>query len=523
MYQVFRAIPRGRASALLIGLCGVVGCAQVRPTEDYRAAARRVAEATDESAVFAPDDEAAGTAKIDELMREGLGLKEAVQIALLNNPELQASFFRLGMSRADVVQSGLFSNPTLAFSAQFPEGGGRSNIQASLAQNIVDLWQIPIRKRVARAQLEEAILRLAQQAALLAAETKKAYFAALGTQQAAAIAESNLRVAVELRDGTLARRSAGTVGELDVNLARGTALGAEVELQSARLDSAGARRRLATLLGLTVRAEELTLVDPLPEAAEIAVSDETLVALALDVRLDLQAADRSVEAHERRIAEQYAKVFPDLSVGPFLERGERRAQPGRDILADTARASLRAGQLTAPDIQTRAQRDQERRQEINALLGPAMTMTLPIFDQNQAQIAKAKLGYDAAVRERIALQKSIIQEARQALDQAATAARLARFYDVDILPQSQKNLDLSNKAYRAGTTSIITVLDAQRTLLATRRLAVSARQSAAIALADLERVVGRPVADIVRHGATGPKPIVPGGATTRPAAMEAFE
>ena len=162
MHQLFRPIPRCCASVLLIGLWGVVGCAQVRPAEDYRAAARLVAEATGERTVFSPDDEAAGIAKIDELMQDGLGLKEAVQVALLNNPYLQAAFFRLGMSRADVVQSGLFSNTTLAFSAQFPEGGGRSNIQANLAQNIVDLWQIPIRKRAPREPLELGSLCLAQ-------------------------------------------------------------------------------------------------------------------------------------------------------------------------------------------------------------------------------------------------------------------------------------------------------------------------------------------------------------------------
>ncbi len=474
----------------------ILGCSQVEPHGDYHSAARRIEEATGESVVYSPEKEAEGLARTNELLRDGLTLTEAVQVALLNNQDLQASFFRLGMSRADFVQSGLFSNPTLAFSAQFPEGGGRSNIQASLAQNIVDLWQIPIRQRIAQARLNETLLKVSQQAAQLVAETRQAYYFAIGAAQAAAIAEANLKLAEELRDSTQARQQAGTVSELDVNLALGTVLAAEVEMHVSRLEAANARRRLATLLGLTLRAEELSLVDSLPEAPELLLSDESIVSLAIASRLDLQAADNAVAAEERRVAEEYAKIFPDITIGPLLERNERRALPGRDIVADTARASLAAGQLTAPDIQSRAQRDQERRQEIDAILGPALTMTLPIFDQNQAQIAKARLSYEASIRERNALHRSIVQEARQAIDQATTASRLARFYGATILPQSQKNLDLSTTSYRAGKTSIITVLDAQRTLLATRRLAISVQQNAASALADLERIVGRPMAVI---------------------------
>lgn len=502
--------------------CLVVGCAEVNPREDFQTAARHIEETTGESAVYSPDEEALGQAKVDELLRDGLTLTEAVQVALLNNQDLQASFFRLGMSRADFVQSGLFSNPTLVFSAQFPEGGGRSNIQASIAQNIVDLWQIPIRKRIARARLNEAVLRLAHQAARLVAETKFSYFAAVGTSHSAEIAEANLRVAEELRDGTMARKEAGTVGELDVNLAQGTVLSAEVELQSSRLESANAKRRLAIVLGLTTDVKTLNLIDPLPQPHELAITDDFIVALAVSSRLDLQAAENAVEAEERRIAEEYAKVFPDISVGPYLERSERRALPGRDIVADTARASIAAGQLTAPEIQSRAQRDQERRQEIDAILGPALTMTLPIFDQNQAQIEKARFAYEAARRERNALKLSIVQNARQSIDQAATASRLAQLYEASILPQSQKNLDLSTAAYRAGKTSIITVLDAQRTLLATRRMAVSARLSAATALAELERVVGRPLAVILTFGAATSQPANANGAATQPASSEAL-
>lgn len=477
----------------------LVGCAQVQPQADYERVNYLISEATGHIASYEPDGDAlAAERRVHAMLQDGITIDEAVQVALLNNPSLQAGFFRIGISRADFVQSGLFSNPSLAMSFAFPEGGGRSNIQGTLAQNIVDLWQIPIRKRIAQARLEQEILSLSQQAARLVVDTRVAYFNAVGVTRKLEIAEANLQLATGLRDTTVARQKAGAIGELDVNLARGTMLNNDLDLQTARLDAANAKRRLAVLLGLTHRAEQLSLLDPLPAVSKYTLDEDGIVALARSSRLDLRALQSAVAAGRQRVAEEYAKIFPDVAIGVYLERTEQRALPGRDIAADTARASIASGQLTAPDIQSRGQRDQERGQEIDVIFGPALNMTLPIFDQNQAQIAKADYAYRAALKDLDALDRQIVQEARRALDQAVTAARLSHFYEGQILPQAQKTLDLASSSYKACKTSILFVLDAQRSLLSTRRLAVTVQQSAATALAELELVVGRPLPVIVQ-------------------------
>ena len=81
----------------------------------------------------------------------------------------------IGMAKADLVQAGLLSNPTVGISLRFPSGGGLANLEAGLAQNIAELWQIPSRQRAASKTLERTILELARRATVLAAETKKAY------------------------------------------------------------------------------------------------------------------------------------------------------------------------------------------------------------------------------------------------------------------------------------------------------------------------------------------------------------
>jgi outer membrane protein TolC len=229
-----------------------------------------------------------------------------------------------------------------------------------------------------------------------------------------------------------------------------------------------------------------------------------VVAIAQQYRLDLQAAQESTEEALARVDEEILKIFPNVEVGLAFERSERRGQRGRKLLADAARTSLSNGALSVPEIQTRGQRQLEDSSRIAAILGPSLSVTLPVFDQNQAQIAKAEFEYQQALALLEGLERSITQEARQAVDRAVTAATVARLFRDEVQPQAQRTLSFARESYTAGKASILVVIDAQRTLLETRRLHVSALQEAAAAVADLERVAARPVTALRGVAATQP-------------------
>lgn len=492
------------ATSALLVMCG---CAMVNPKPDYQRAGRTIADATGSESFYRPDDHDAGAIRVRELLQAGITCDEAVQICLINNPTLQAAFYEIGLARADVVQSGLFSNPTLGLQAAFPEGGGRSNVQAIFAQNIVDLWQIPIRKRSSERLLDAAVLDVARQASQLAVDTRSAYFTAVAADRALLIAKENVGIAEQLLDAAKARQEAGAVGELDVNLARGAVYSAELEMQRARLETGSARRRLALLLGLIEVVDNLQLATNslLPPMVEL--DAEQIMQIALNNRLDVQAVRMDAEAKRHRIDLEIAKILPEFSIGFYEERTDRRALPGRKILGDTARASVAAGAPTAPEIQSRGQRNQERSQEIDNLFGPAFNLTLPLFDQNQAQIAKARFAYQQSLLELEALERTVVQAVRQGVDAAQTARRIAEYFHEKMLPQAQSNLDLSRQSYQAGRASLIVLLDAQRILLATRRDAVVADRESAITRAELERLTARPINSLLESGSPTSQPV----------------
>ena len=75
-----------------------------------------------------------------------------------------------------------------------------------------------------------------------------------------------------------------------------------------------------------------------------------MIEAALLQRLDVQAAEWELESSVADFQQQRLKLFPSLGIGIAGERSERGRSSGRNILADTARASAAAGKLTAPDI-----------------------------------------------------------------------------------------------------------------------------------------------------------------------------
>lgn len=489
---------RGMVGLGMLVAATVCGCAKVNPTADYEQVAARVREATGRESIYQPGEEEVVSRKVEALLAEGLAVDEAVQICLLNNPRLQAGFMDVGMARADVVQSGLLSNPTLGVSLRFPAGGGLANLEAGMAQNIADLWQIPARKRASERVLDGAILELARRAAELAAEAKGAYYRAVAAEERHKLAEENVLVARNLLELAETRQRAGAGTELDVNLSRTVLIEAELSVESRRLESANAGRVLAGLMGMTVEASELVLVSRLPEEPAEKPDAEGLMVVARRRRLDIRAAEQMAASAKARLEEEYGRVFRKVELGLSLERGERKRQGGRDILADTARASIAGGSLTAPTIQPRSARDRDT----EFIIGPSLSMELPIFDQNQAQIARAQYAYAQAMKTLEALEREVAQEVRGVVDRSLTAWRQARIYRERSIPLAESNLALSREAYRAGRASFLAVLEAQRFSLDSRTRYVDASERAAKTIPELERAVGVPFEELMASGAS---------------------
>jgi cobalt-zinc-cadmium efflux system outer membrane protein len=480
------------------------GCASVDPRHDFERVQNHIAIAAGQRPSVSREDRDAVRLFIDEALRDGLTVDEALQIALLNNPEVRAAFFTVGMGRADVVQSGLFQNPSLALSVRLPDSGGLANMEFSIAQRIADLWLIPLRKRVAEGELERQILLVARDTSVAILDARRAYYRAVAAGRDLEIAAEGQTIGQQLLDISLARQQAGVGNEIDVNQARAALMETEITVQTAKLAAFRERRVLATTLGLDSSPNDLRLIDALPEPPTLLLTEQLLIDSAKAHRLDLLAADQTVNAAWARVEQERRSVWTNVEFGVSVERDARRSRGDRDWLADAAWASADAGELSAPSLRPR------EAQETDVVVGPAIGFDLPIFDQNQAQIAKAEFAYRRAEVEREALLVEVTQETREAYERARITWDLSTYHRDRLLPLLDSNLTLSREVYRAGQVSFLSVLEVQRTLLRARAAYVEVLREAAIAIVDLERAIGQPIAAL-------PKDAAPAATPTRPA------
>lgn len=449
-----------RSTAVLLlgsGLFLWPGCASVEPGPDFLRVRDLVEASTGFPDTYSPEAPAITREEIVAALADGLSIDEAVRIALLNNRLLQAEFMSIGVAKADWVQSGLLSNPSLDILVRFPLDGGRSQIEAFFVQNILELWRIPLRKKISQHELDDTVFTIARVAADLVAETRSAYYEALAADELRTLAQDNLENATRAYLAVRSLHEGGVATQFDENLSRGPALEAEVSLRTRQFEARAARRRIASLLSVDLDVDDLTLLDSLPAPLEPGLDVESLIAIAMEARLDLRAYRAAMAAAGVQINFESRKAPGELSIGVSVER-----------------PAVAGG----------------------TIVGPAFTATIPIFDQNQAQVARAEYLYVRAIKSLEAIQFRIAQEIRGIVDRASTAASTVTFYETVLLPQAEQNLGLATTAYTAGQASLIAMLEAQRTFLSARTGYIRARGAAATAMSRLEQAVGRPLGAI---------------------------
>src|SRR5882672_9166266 len=71
--------------------------------------------------------------EVGALLHDTLTADGAMQVALLNNRELQAMYAELGVAQADLVQAGLLKNPIFDGVVLLPVGGGPTKLDLNVA------------------------------------------------------------------------------------------------------------------------------------------------------------------------------------------------------------------------------------------------------------------------------------------------------------------------------------------------------------------------------------------------------
>lgn len=424
----------------------LAGCVSVPRDAGFGEVEKAVADRTGHRVVI-QEESAAPTSDeaVRPLLQGRLTPDRVVEIALRNNRDLQAELAELGIARADLIEAITVRNPILDGEIRFP-GEPKNPFEIAVTQTLLDLFQLPARRRFGLALFEASKLRVTGAVVNFAAEVRTHYY----DLQAARLVLARQRVITEAAGASteLARRqhTAGNISDLDLENEQAVYEQAKLDLARAELEELQTREVLIADLGLVDAKVVLDLPDEFDAIPDREVALDGLEEKALAERLDLSVTKQELEAARRRVPISRWAVWDELSVGVHRER-----EP-----------------------------------EGSKTTGPALSIPIPIFNRGEAQRARASALLRQAEQRYAALTVNARSEVRSARERLLEArARVEYLRDV-MLPRRIRILALTQLEYNAMLRGVFQLIQARQNVATAERELVLGHRDYWIARSDLD-------------------------------------
>ena len=219
---------------------------------------------------------------------------------------------------------------------------------------------------------------------------------------------------------------------------------------------------------------------------------------------NLAAADREAEAAEAIVRALAVEPLPKpLAIRPVVHdplppldretlaaqivdrsprlRAARAEAQRQEALASVARRSR------IPDLDVTVFKEKELDKEAN---GFAIGVKVPLWNGNRGEIARA----DAASRiagagaERVRI--DLVTELQGRIKELQVAGDQASLLDRELLPAAERSVGLVRLSFEEGETSLLDLLDAQRTFRDTQREAAEAHLALSLAVGEVQKLAG---------------------------------
>ena len=398
-----------------------------------------------------------------------LTMEQAVAIALQRNHDAIAAKLNIEGAQLDRVQAGLYPNPILSYTvgnlvvgAYNPQGDppitppgffGQTQHALSLSE-VIDVWaKRNARMHTADRSTEVARLHTADALREIVYAVRSAFVDVQREQ-----AEHDLSHEMRVRyDETVrisrSRRAGGDISDAVLN---------KVELEAMRYQNAEidaemeldlSRQKLAALLGFGL-SNQIPRTLETEKVVLIPLEPGQLLEQALRDRPDVRAAKESKLLSIAALAQARREALPELSLSLIYAHS--------DFLVSGDNPNS---------------------------LGLGLSLPVPLFDRNQANIGRAKLDERRADNEGQRLVVSVQHDVADAVRHAARSAQLLSLYEGGMLERADSALRVAEKSNRLGAISLLELLEAQRTYLETRMQYVGAQNEYRQAIIDVMHAI----------------------------------
>lgn len=373
---------------------------------------------------------------------------QAVQVALSNNRPLQADFERIGIAGSDLFQASLLTNPTLSLTWAFPRAG--NNIEGAALFALSDLWQLPLRRRIASTDLQIALLELTDRVLETAFEAKVRYDDEL-------LAMKELELSREIAEESAAyafnldyRKEFGLSSDLDISMAQVVTGKMWIEALAKEKMLKMATQELRFVLGMTETCVSIQLADLLIPPSCVLPSLDDLICIAVRCSPALHAQRLRVRRERERIELERRRILRQVDVG--------------------------IGYIEEPDT--------------GSGLGPAIALEIPLFDQNQAQVARSSYRWREESGNFCAQEQWLVKAVTEAHQRYLTAQEQIARFCLEVLPSLDQEMSYAEEYTTSHQIPHIVLIETRRSAAEGKMVYWQLVYQARIALAELERLIG---------------------------------
>jgi outer membrane protein TolC len=443
----------GRVIAVTTAIAFLAGCTTFSKDGGFNVVSKVASERLGKDATWVKTDQDrdAVAKRTQELLSKPLGMEDAVQVALLNNPGLQASYGELGISEAALVQAGRLPNPGFTFSRTSSNSSDITVYNRSWTFNLLSALAMPITTRIESRKFEQTKLLAANGMLTVTADTRRAYVNAVAAQQAATYAgqvKDSAEAAAQLAQRM---QQAGNFSKLDYEREQAFYAEAVAQLAKSQQLAVSAREKLTRSMGLWGSAIEYKLPERLPDLPNTRPALTDIESFAMENRLDIQAAKMQTQSVASSLGlNRVTRFINVLDVG-YLNNFEN-------------------------------DQGHERGYEIS--------VEVPIFDWGSAKVARAKATYLQSVNQLAQTAVNARSEVRESYSAYVTDYDIAEHYRDEVVPLRKAISDEMILRYNGMLASAFELLSDSRDQVGAVNSYIDALKEYWLAETDLQRAVG---------------------------------
>lgn len=391
--------------------------------------------------------------RAESLAAQKLPLKEVLETALAKNPEIEALRKNLQASGARISSESGYDRTKIFYESMY---SGRERT-VGISQDIPFPGKLSLRGAIARRESDMAEQELKAKELEVTAKVRSAYAMLYLSRKYIEIYEENADLVRRFAKVAESKYSVGKASQLDV-------LKAQVELSKIS-------NTLVTLEQErdTAQAALNVLLNQDPDQPIGLPNEPKVQNLELDYRQLSQAAMANrPELLENRHHVRHSKAVTRSARFDFL-----------------------------PDFMVQARRRSADNPEMDGSSDLMVGASVPLWFAKPGAAAKAaRLEEEKSEAEYQTMKNMTLWSLKDLLVKVKAARRLVELYRTSVIPQAENALNVAQSAYRSDRGTFLDLIDIQRNLLQFRLEHYQHLAEYEISLAELERIVGKPLSEV---------------------------